>query len=72
LISDLGTTRSRELTSLNVSKPIHDRAIGGSSALVGFWAKRDTASRIVGWAHHVDALAVFNAALIGASIEEHR
>jgi CIC family chloride channel protein len=29
-------------------------------------------SRIVGWALHVDALAVFNAALIDASIEEHR
>ena len=29
-------------------------------------------SRIVGWALHVDALAVFNAALIEASIEEHR
>jgi CIC family chloride channel protein len=29
-------------------------------------------SRIVGWAHHVDALTVFNAALIDASIEEHR
>ena len=29
-------------------------------------------SRIVGWAFHVDALAVFNEALIDASIEEHR
>ena len=29
-------------------------------------------TRVVGWALHVDALAVFNAALIEASIEEHR
>lgn len=33
--------------------------------------EQDT-DRLLGWAHHVDALAVFNAALIEASVEEHR
>jgi CIC family chloride channel protein len=33
--------------------------------------ENDTAS-LLGWAHHVDALNVFNAALIEASEEEHR
>lgn len=67
---DAGSGQLRLTASDSIEKALRVFAAEGVSK-VPVVAEEDE-SRVVAWALHVDALAVFNAALIDASIEEHR